>query len=466
MHSETDWLDQEQAKERAYQFWYRNDPNSREIAGPIEVKFDPVTGREMRQRQGRVAVIRNAKDENMRDMTIYLDPVPHIRGVNPKAPQGWYSSKGDGSKPGGRERDRPCFTDAILLEPYGGFCSVGCTSFCYVLNSPYGYRHTGLVTVPLDYGGFIRKTLRTMSISQAGYITPFTDPFQEIEDFYHNSQGAAEAFVDAGLPIFFLSRRLYPGWAYDLLTRNPLSYMQKSLNTPNEDDWKRLSPGAASLAEHFDQIREARRRGIYTSIQVNPMIPGVVTHDDIEHLIEELARAGANHAIFKFVESNHASARHMVDRMMEKFGDNRMAVFRELMTEHQAGNQTTIQEEYRREGHERFARKCREVGLTSSLCYEYTKKSGTWRSMGPEFITSEQCHGQRVPWHKRVGDRFEPIDECPPSGCLSCADDNGGKARCGSELLGKALALTLKDLKSDPFAKQSFTPPPAGGTIA
>lgn len=447
MQSEQDWVDQEEARAKAYKYFYRNDPDSREFLGPIETRFDPFLGREMRQRLSKVAVIRNAKPENMRETIVYLDPVPHIRGVNPKAIQGWYSSKGDSDKP--NERDRPCMTDALLLEPYGGFCGVGCTSFCYVLNSPYGYRHTGLVTVPLNYGEFIRKSLKSLRIAQAGYVTPFTDPFQSIEDFYGNSRGAAQAFVDEGLPIFFLSRRLYPQWAYEQLSKHPLSYMQKSLNTPHEDDWHRLSPGAATLAEHFDQIREAKQRGLYVSIQVNPIIPGVVSHDDIERLIEKLAEAGADHAIFKFVESNHGSNKIMVQRLTEKFGDNRMSVFRDLMTEHQAGNQVTIQESYRREAHTRFRKKCKEVGMTSSLCYEFTLKDGRWRSMGPEFLTSDQCHGRRVPFFERRTPEspFTEIAECPPSGCLTCASDNGGEPRCGSELLGAAKALKLSDLR-------------------
>ncbi len=83
-------------------------------------------------------------------------------------------------------------------------------------------------------------------------------------------------------------------------------------------------------------------------------------------------------------------------------------------------------------------------------------KDGRWRSMGPEFITSEQCHGQRVPWHTRVGDHFEPMGVCPPSGCLSCADDTAdGRGKCGSALLGAAKALKITDLKRDP----GFTSP-------
>jgi hypothetical protein len=48
---------------------------------------------------------------------------------------------------------------------------------------------------------------------------------------------------------------------------------------------------------------------------------------------------------------------------------------------------------------------------------------------------------------------FAPLDVCPPSGCLSCADDTSdGRGKCGSELLGQAKALRLPDLRRDPFA--------------
>lgn len=286
-------------------------------------------------------------------------------------------------------------------------------------------------------------------MAQAGYFSSFTDPFLPYEEYYHNTQQGAQAFVDEGLPVFFLSRLSYPGWAFDMMRKNKWSYMQKSINTPHQDDWKKLSPGAISLEEHFAQIKEARSKGIYVSIQCNPIIGGIVTHEDIEQLIELLAEAGANHIIFKFVEANHPWAPAMVQKMEKAFGDNRAAAFKELFTENSCGGQKTIQEHYRREGHIRFKAKCQKVGVTSALCYEYTKRSdGKFVSMGPEFITSDTCHGHRIPWHVRTGDQFKPLEVCPPSGCLSCADiTEDGKGKCGSELLGKAKALTLSDLR-------------------
>lgn len=430
----------------AYRYFMRPDPNMREMLGPIERGFDEVTGREMRSRLAGVAMLRGS--DNLEERRIYLDPLPHIRQDAAKPLQGWYSNKSDRQARG--KRERPCMTDALLTQPYGGHCNVNC-GFCYIIAGGRGYRASSLVTVPIGYGAQVRKQLRSMNVGTAGYFSSFTDPFLPYEDWYHNTQEGAQAFTDAGLPVFFLSRLEYPGWAFDMLQKNKFSYMQKSINTPHQDDWERLSPAAAPLSLHFDQIREARRRGIYVSIQCNPIIAGIVTNEDIEHLIDLLAEAGANHVIFKFVEANHPWAAAMVGKMVKAFGDNRAAAFRELFVENSAGQQKTITEEYRREAHGRFMRKCQSVGMTSALCFEYTKKSGEWRSMGPEFLTADQCHGHRVPMHVRQGEAFVPLGVCPPSGCLTCADTtDDGKGQCGSELLGQAKALRLPDLRK-PF---------------
>jgi hypothetical protein len=256
MQSETDYLSQEDDSptKQAYQYFMRVDPEMRDILGPIEEKEDALTGRVMRQRTAKIAMVRGARDENLKETTVYLDPFPHIRQEKGKDLQGWYSSKGDSLLDG--QRDRPCETDAILTQPYGGWCPVGC-QFCYINSGARGYRGSGLMTVPLGYGAHVRKQLKSMEVSAAGYFSSFTDPFLPLEDYYHNTQNGAQAFVDAGLPIFFLSRVHYPGWAIDQLTRNPHSYAQKSLNTSNEDTWHKLSPGAASLEDHLTRSRNS-----------------------------------------------------------------------------------------------------------------------------------------------------------------------------------------------------------------
>jgi DNA repair photolyase len=235
----------------------------------------------------------------------------------------------------------------------------------------------------------------------------------------------------------------YPEWSVDLLRKNPFSYAQKSINTPDPEVWKKLSPGALGLQEHLEDLRRLHDAGIYTSIQCNPIIPGVVNHEDVENMFEMLAAAGANHVIVKFVEANFPWAATLVQRIGKKFPD-KVGRFQELFQENSCGGQKTIIESYRREGHTRYQRKATALGMTYSLCYEYTKVTGKWHSMGPEFLTSDQCHGHRVPMHVKdhQTQKFIPLEVCPSSGCLNCVDHG-----CESDLLSQAKALKMPDFK-------------------
>ena len=289
-----------------------------------------------------------------------------------------------------------------------------------------------------------------------GYFSSFTDPFTPLELYYQNTRYAAEAFVEQGLPIFFLSRLKYPDWAYDLIKENPHSYAQKSINTHSETDWRLLSPGAISLEEHMEDINKLHKAGIYVSIQVNPIIAGITTHADVCKTFDMLKKAGANHVIVKFVEAGYSWAPDMVARIKRRFGEERGSVFESLFTEN-IGGQKTIHEDYRMKGHKLYRAYATKLGLTYATCYEYRMernpdgsiKSKLGKSIGREFTTSEQCHGQKVPMYSRnnENERFEPVAECPPSGCLYCAEENDGKPRCGDELAGEANALRFVDLK-------------------
>lgn len=444
------WLNDQLAQgERETQERYRwfMRPEPKEVLSDIEV--EPETG--LRFRLQRIGMMRNAADKNKRVVRVYLDPLPHVRLEEGKPLQGWYK----GAIEPERVRRRPCFTEAILTEPYGGFCMVGC-AFCYINAGMRGYRGTGLITVPLDYGAHVKKQLSTMRTAAAGYFSSFTDPFLELESIYHNTQQGAQAFVDAGLPIFFLSRLRYPGWAIDMLTKNPHSYAQKSINTPDESDWRKLSPGALSLAEHLEQIRELRQRGIYTSIQVNPVVAGITSVEQVEQLFEMLAAVGNNHVIVKFVEAAYSWAPAMIERMKSRFGAERAARFEELFNCN-IGSERTIDEGYRMDAHTRLRRKASSVRMTYATCYEYRferDSSGeilnrTGVSVGRDFATSEQCHGHRVPLYSRddLGGAFLPLEACPPSGCLYCASENHGEPRCGDSDLGAAKARRLPDMR-------------------
>ncbi len=259
-----------------YDFHMKNEPHMNKT----DIEIDPETGWRFTFRD--IGMTRNAK--NTKEHKVFLDPLPHIVLPQNIPLRGWY--KGKYEKP--NVRPRPCDTDSILSQPYGGFCSVGC-SFCYINNGNRGYRGQGITTVDPDYGEKCKKQLDGMNVSWAIYMSSFIDPFLEIEDYYHNTQSLATTATVLGIPIYFLTRKVVPAWAYDLLTKNQYSYMQFSINTPDADDWRRLSPKAISLEDNFEQVREMKRRGIYVSIQVNPIVAGITTNDQVVEVIHKLA---------------------------------------------------------------------------------------------------------------------------------------------------------------------------------
>lgn len=425
-----------------YDFHMKNEPHYNKT--PVEV--DPETGFRFTYRD--IGMTRNAQEQNTKEHKVFLDPMPHIILDQNIPLRGWYKNKHEPDN----KRPRPCYSEALLTQPYGGFCSVGC-GFCYINNGTRGYRGQGITTVDPNYGDKIRKQMSKMKMGTAVYMSSFIDPFLELEDYYHNTQNTSQAAIDNGLPIFFLTRKNIPDWAYDHLRVNPHSYMQFSINTPDPDDWRRLSPRAVSLQHMVDQVRECRRLGIYVSIQVNPIVAGIVSNEDILKLIHILAEAGANHLIFKFVEIVYPSVEGLMNQMFKRFGAERAQKFKDLFTCN-IGGMRTVDEQYRKDALDLFSAECKKAGVTMSLCYEYeyerneageiTSKTGV--SMGAKYLTGEQCHGQRVPIYVRdkPGELFRPLDVCPPSGCLTCGEQHGGeeKVPCGDTRLGQAPALT------------------------
>lgn len=421
-----------------YDRWMRPErPVERESGG-----VDDQTGWRYEWRS--IGMVRNAGDESRRRMVVYLDPIPHVVLDQNVPLRGWYQSRYEPKA----VRPRPCETDAILTQPYGGYCSVGC-AFCYINAGIRGYRGQGVTVVDPSYPDKVGKQLTKMRTAAAVYMSSFIDPFLEVEDYYHNTQRTAYAAIQAGLPIFFLTRKQPPGWAFDYLKQNPHSYMQFSINTSNAEDWRRLSPQAIPLDQQIENVREMHRQGIYVSIQVNPIVAGVVSDDDIIALIHRLAEAGANHLIFKYVEITYPAVNDLKRQIRARFPE-RADAFDQLFNQN-IGGFRTIDEEYRKAGHDKFLRETRKAGVTMGLCYEYeyardaegkvTSKTGV--TIGHKYLTGDQCHGHRVPVYSRptTSVPFEPIEACPPSGCLRCVPEGQEKeAPCGNELLARAPA--------------------------
>lgn len=378
------------------------------------------------------------KGAELKDMKVYTEPVKHIVNESSPAPRGWYKNKLSPDN----VRPRPCYSEAMLTTPYGGFCEVGC-KFCYIDHGTRGYRATGLPTVNPDYPDEMRKKVEKLMVAGPAYMSSFTEVFQRLEDKYHITQRLTQVFLDAGLPIFYLSRKIPPDWALDALLQNPYSYMQWSVNTSNQDIYKKLSPNSFTLDELYEAVNRFSKAGVYISIQCNPMLAGIVTLEDIKQLVRNLASAGADHIIFKFAEQVTGNRKMLIEGLKRLPG---VETFDKLLNQI-VGGVYTIQEDVRRAWLTQLLQTTREADVTMSLCYEYYENGKAGANMAPWFTTADQCHGPAVPIHYRPapGEPFVPLPGCFRKGCLYC-NDVGTKA-CHSETLLEARSLDYKTMR-------------------
>lgn len=372
---------------------------------------------------------------------VYTDPVKHVVTKSKQSPRGWYKDK---TYDPPRKRPRPCYTEAMLTTPYGGYCPVGCT-FCYVTHGTRGYRATGIATVNPDYPDYMKMALGKLNIASAAYISSFTEPFQHLEARHHVTQRLSEVLVEAGLPLFYLTRLIPPDWAVDAMLANPYSYMQWSINTSNETHRRRMSPGTSRIEVILDKIGELRRQDIFVSIQCNPVLAGITSLQELVDLVHLVAGAGAGHIIFKFAEQVYSNRALLIDRLTKHRLPN-VEKFNELMNQN-IGGVCTIDQKVRLEWLDVLLAETRDAGITMSTCYEYYDDGHAGANYAPFVTTSDQCHGKGVPifYRPEPGADFEPLAGCYRKGCLYCADH--GTKVCENETLLAATALEYKDLR-------------------
>jgi len=166
---------------------------------------------------------------------------------------GWYVAK--------ENPRRECTSERLLINPYNG-CSVGCF-YCYARALPGNFEEfhkERKIFVFENFDEVVEKQISNLFVASCGYLSPVTDPFQEIEKKEKISQKIIEVFLKYNLPIEFITKReilkevvelLKPSFNEPKNSCKKHCFGQVSILTINEDLRKILAPNGATTSVLF-----------------------------------------------------------------------------------------------------------------------------------------------------------------------------------------------------------------------
>jgi DNA repair photolyase len=130
---------------------------------------------------------------------IHREPAPHIRRNTTRPIAGWSPSH------------QPLPAPRLILTPYIG-CPGGC-EFCFLNGYPGLYRLgqcEQVLTVYDNYPQHLKENLQKLRIAPPAVLSPYTDPFQLINDRYGLSEKIVKECVMINLPLEIVTRYHIP----------------------------------------------------------------------------------------------------------------------------------------------------------------------------------------------------------------------------------------------------------------
>lgn len=339
---------------------------------------------------------------------------------------------------------RECTAERLLLNPYIG-CQHACP-FCYTRTFP-GYferwRNEGVIFVFQNFPEMVAKQVDKLSIASCGYLSPVTDPFQPLEEEFHLSERLVKVFVERNLPIEIITKGEIPARILDLLKVQRHSFIQVSILTDDEGLRKILVPGGADTPTLFQNLRQAKERGIYAVARLDPLFP-FITDDpsDMRRLVRKVKEAGARHIVASILDIPVKTRREIIS-LLSRIDRKLVPAYRSLYTE-KIGYSLHADISYRRRIFGELRRICDEEGITFALCMEFAlteescKGKPIVKGLNKEFATSRNCEGLDVPLYIRKGETFQPLT-CDGA-CLLCESPI-----CGIPQLAEGGAWKLAD---------------------
>jgi DNA repair photolyase len=372
--------------------------------------------------------------KHVREFEVIEEPCPHILIESRKELHGWYKGK------------RECTGERMLINPYNG-CSVGCM-FCYAraLPSPYFrlWTEQGIVTVARDFDRVVADQLDSISVASCGYLSPVSDPFQEVDSKYRLSEKIIEEFVRRNIPVQFTTKCEPPDTAVGLMKTQRHSFCQFSFVTGREEVRVRLMTGGATVDGLLGAMERAALAGLPVVMRIDPVIPYLTdSKRDLASLLDRGIDSGAGHIVTSVMDIPVRLSKEVFANF-SALGVGFTYDLGKLYTEVIDGYLHAAID-YRKRVFDLLRDLCEARGVTLGLCMEYEVVGGKAVGLNETFMSSSNCEGADIPIYTRAGEKFVPAASCDGA-CLRCVD-----ARCGIE----DLAMGLGDKKKD-FALRDY----------
>ena len=363
---------------------------------------------------------------------------------------GWYVAK--------ENPKRECTSERLLINPYNG-CSVGCF-YCYTRALPGNFEEfhrERKIFVFENFDEVVEKQISNLFVASCGYLSPVTDPFQEIEKKEKISQKIIEVFLKYNLPIEFITKCEIPKEVVELLKpsfNEPKNSCKKhcfgqvSILTINEDLRKILAPNGAITSVLFKNLKILSENKIFAVCRIDPILPFITDKkEDLKEIILRAKDCGVKHIIASVLDIPVKIYSFVLDNIKKYFGTSVYYDYKNLYIENIGYINAKI--DYRLKIFDYLRNLCDKNDLTFALCMEYRiLEDGNVEGLNKIFMSSKNCEGIDIPIYIRKPneDKFYPAVNCSGA-CLNCE-----KALCGIEDLAQkksgSKGFKLKDYKN------------------
>jgi len=395
---------------------------------------------------------------------IINEPLKHVIIDTKKEIHGWYPGK------------RECTAERMLINPYNG-CSIGCF-YCYARALPgyfelfqnggnlpdsNEYVDPGTIFVSRDYDKIIAEQLDSIDIATCGYLSPVTDPFQELDKKYLLSEKIIKVFIERNIPIEFITKSKIPDSVIDLIKGNKYSFGQVSILTTDENIRKILVPNGENTNELFNNIKRLADNNIFAVCRIDPIFP-YITDDkkQLKNIVNRAIDSGAKHIISSIVDIPVKISYYILNNIKKYFGTSVYYDYKNLYTEKIGYMNAKI--DYRKKIFDYLRNLCDSLNITFALCMEYeiiekdienkqkdiTDEKTEVIGLNRIFMSSVNCEGIDIPVHiKGKDNKFYPATDCSGN-CLNCIEP-----KCGINDLAMGRINSKKDWKLKDYRRWS-----------